>query len=79
MYSLYVLLSHDFRELQILTEDLRTAKLDSKVPEGKITGFGGVAKGNLYRLTVNLNGIHYIELPILFSVNNRILGKRKRL
>ena len=43
------------------------AKLDSSLLEGEIRGFGGSAKGTLYRLTINLNGIYYIELPILAS------------
>jgi len=43
------------------------ARPDSKLPTGEISGFGGIARGNLYRLTIELNGIYYIELPILAS------------
>jgi hypothetical protein len=43
------------------------AQPDPKLQKGEITGFGGSAKGNLYRLTIELNGIYYIELPIIAS------------
>lgn len=43
------------------------AQPDPNCSTGKISGFGGIAKGNLYRITVDLNGIYYIELPILAS------------
>lgn len=43
------------------------ARPDPKLPVGEVSGFGGIAKGNLYRFTVELNGIYYIELPILAS------------
>lgn len=39
--------------------------LDNKVSYGKINGIGGEASGNIYRITFDLNGIHYIELPII--------------
>ena len=41
------------------------ARPDPILPIGEITGFGGPAKGNLYRLTIDLHGIYYIELPVL--------------
>ena len=30
-------------------------------------GFGGKAKGDLYRVNFELNGIYYIEIPIITS------------
>ena len=43
------------------------AKPDRTCPRGEIAGFGGEAKGNLYRITINIGGIYYIDLPILAS------------
>lgn len=41
------------------------AKPDSNLPSHTISGIGGNAKGNIYKLSLDLNGIHYIDLPII--------------
>ena len=39
--------------------------LDTKLSRGKISGIGGSAYGNIYRITFDLNGVNYIDLPII--------------
>ena len=43
------------------------AQFDPEHSPEEVTGFGGTAKGNLYRMNLDLNGIYYIDLPILAS------------
>ena len=38
---------------------------DPKIEKGTFSGFGGDAIGNVYRMTVELSGIYYIDLPII--------------
>ncbi len=41
------------------------ATRDTKMPEGSIGGFGGDSVGNIYRMTLGMKGIYFIELPII--------------
>lgn len=34
---------------------------------GTVSGFGGSCEGNLYEITLDFDGLHYIDLPILAS------------
>lgn len=48
----------------------RLAALDSVRATGRqgtVSGFGGSSEGNLYEMTLDLDGLYYIDLPIVAS------------
>lgn len=49
------------------SEDILIRKLGAVLVKKDITfgGFGGEARGNLYRVNFELNSIHYIDMPII--------------
>lgn len=55
------------------SEDMLVKKLGAVLKERDVIfgGFGGKAKGNLYRVNFELNGIYYIDMPIVAS---KLLG-----
>ena len=48
----------------ILVEELGAVLIKKNVAFG---GFGGEAQGNVYRVNFELNGIYYIDMPIIAS------------
>ena len=55
------------------SEDMLVKKLGAKLIKQNVgfKGFGGETQGNLYRVSFELNGLYYIDMPI---VANRIQG-----
>jgi hypothetical protein len=41
------------------------ATRDVKLPSDKIGGFGGESKGNIYRMTVKMDSIYFIDMPFI--------------
>lgn len=41
------------------------ATRDAKMPESSIGGFGGDSLGNIYRMTLEMKGIYFIEMPFI--------------
>lgn len=37
---------------------------------GNVSGFGGSSEGNVYKMTLNFDGLYYIEMPIVASRMN---------
>ncbi len=51
------------------SEDMLVKRLGAKLTKRNVTfgGFGGEAQGNLYRVNFELNGLHYVGMPIIAS------------
>ncbi len=51
------------------SEDMLVKKLGAKLAKRNVTfgGFGGEAQGNLYRVNFELDGLIYIDMPIIAS------------
>lgn len=51
------------------SEDMLVKKLGAVLVKKDVTfdGFGGETQGNLYRVNFELNGIYYIDMPIVAS------------
>ena len=58
-------------------EDVLVKKLGAVLIKKNITfgGFGGETQGNLYRINFELNGLYFLDMPIVASKLIREIGR----